>query len=73
MCDFDSMVSLGDELDNQAFELVMGCFALFSGVILSIRSFFTIMFENMFETFTHCDMSCSCQQRPDIKFFSTKT
>ena len=38
MCHFDSMVSLDVEPDNQ----VVKCLLLFSGVILSVGSFFTI-------------------------------
>ena len=42
MCHFDSEVSLGVELDNQAFDLLGNAPLLLSVVSLSIRSFFTI-------------------------------
>ena len=43
MCHFDSVVPLGVEPDNQAFDQLCNVFLLFSGVILSIRLFFTIL------------------------------
>ena len=43
MCHFDSIVSLGDVLDNLAFDQFRKSFVLqCSGVLLSIRLFFTI-------------------------------
>ena len=44
MCHFDSIVSLGVELDNQAFDQLRNDLLLFSVVMLSLRSFFTIWY-----------------------------
>ena len=43
MCHFHSKNSLGVELDIELLIIVIKCFALLSGDILSIRSFFTII------------------------------
>ena len=46
MCHFDPVVSLSVEPGNQAFDWLWDVSLLFSGVILSMRSFFTILVSN---------------------------
>ena len=47
MCHFDSVVPLGVESDNEAFVKLRSVLPPFSGVILSMRSFFTICSCNL--------------------------
>ena len=43
MCPFDSIVSLGFQVDSLAFGQLWKFLLLFSGAVLSIRLFFTII------------------------------
>ena len=60
MCPFVSIVCLGVQLDNLAFNQFWNNLLLFSGFMFNIRSFFTIVHKGTLDFFQSVPNSLSC-------------